>query len=614
MRFFLLFIFIISFLFTSCTKSEFNIREHYIKKEFRIPMRDGITLFTSVYLPKDSSKTYPILMVRTPYRVAPYGSDSFKNKLGPSPQFAKEGYIFVYQDVRGRFMSEGRYLNMRPFIPNKTDSSQVDESSDTYDTIDWLLKHISFHNGKVGLWGISYPGFYAAMGMINAHPALKAVSPQAPIANWFIGDDMHHNGALSLTMTFNFFSSFGVAHDSLTTQWPKRFKHGTPDGYRFFMNLGSLKHINERYFKHRIAFWDSTIEHGTYDSFWQRRNILPHIREVKPAVLIVGGWFDAEDLYGPLHIFKRLKRQNHFMVMGPWAHGGWARSSGEKLGNVYFGSATSTWFQDSVLFPFFQYYLKNKGAFKAPAVQSFDTGAHRWRSFSHWPPKEGRKQKLFLNEHNHLSFTSAKGSTGFDAFISDPAHPVPFINKITNSWEPVYIISDQRFASTRPDVLTFQSDVLQDSLTLAGPLTAELYVSTTGTDADWVVKLIDVYPDTFKLSKGQTSTVPMQGFQQLVRAEIFRGKFRDSFANPRPFIPNKVTRIRIPLQDVFHTYLPGHRLMVQVQSSWFPLFDRNPQTFVDIYHAKESDFKIASHRVYHSAKYPSGIIFTMLNK
>ncbi len=612
MRYILLFIFIFSLLQTGCQPPNFNIKEHYAKKEFRIPMRDGVTLFTSVYLPKDSSKTYPILLQRTPYRVAPYGTESFKKSLGPSMPFAKDGYIFVYQDVRGRFMSEGEFVNMRPFIPNKSDSTQIDESSDTYDTIDWLLKHLTYHNGRVGLWGISYPGFYAAMGMLNAHPALKAVSPQAPIADWFIGDDMHHHGALSLTMTFNFFSSFGVPHDSLTTKWPKRFDHGTPDGYRFFLNLGSLENINKRYFKHRIAFWDSTCRHGTYDSFWQRRNILPHIKDVKPAVLIVGGWFDAEDLYGPLHIFKKLQGKNHYMVMGPWSHGGWARSKGDKLGNVHFGAHTSAWFQDSIEYPFFKHFLKDQGVFNQPVINAFDTGSRQWKRFKAWPPPKAQKQKLYLTNQNKISFTSAKEATGYNEYISDPAHPVPFINKITNTWERTYMTADQRFASSRPDVLTFQTDILRDSLTLSGPLTADLYVSTTGTDADWVVKLIDVYPDTFKLARDEKSTVPMQGYQQLVRGEIMRGKFRNSYSSPQPFIPNKITRVRVPMQDVFHTFLPGHRLMVQIQSSWFPLFDRNPQTFIDIYHAKDDDFKIAFQRVYHSEEYPSGIIFTAL--
>ncbi len=575
-------------------------------------MRDGVTLFTSVYLPIDSSKTYPILLNRTPYRVAPYGTSSFKKSLGPSPQFTKDGYIFVYQDVRGRFMSEGTFVNMRPFISNKTDSTKIDESSDTYDTIDWLLKHLSYHNGKVGMWGISYPGFYAAMGMIDAHPALKAVSPQAPIADWFIGDDMHHNGALSLTMSFNFFSSFGVPHDSLTTKWPKRFDHGTPDGYRFFLNLGSLNNINRKYFKHRIAFWDSTVQHSTYDSFWQRRNILPHVKDIKPAVLIVGGWFDAEDLYGPLHIFKQLKGKNHYMVMGPWSHGGWSRSKGNKLGNIYFGSNTSTLFQDSIEYPFFKHFLKDQETFEQPSVQAFDTGSRQWHKFNRWPPQKSLNKKLFLMNHQQISFSGNEQANGYDEYISDPAHPVPFINKITNTWDRTYMTADQRFASTRPDVLTFQTEILQDSLTFAGPLTADLYVSTSGSDADWVVKLIDVYPDTFKWAQGKQSAVPIQGYQQLIRGEIFRGKFRNSYTHPKPFTPNKITSVRIPLQDVFHTFLPGHRLMVQIQSSWFPLFDRNPQTFVDIYHANESDFKIAYHKVYHSEKYPSNIVYTII--
>ena len=609
----ILFLFAWQLLFAQQT---FDVKAHYNKKEVYITMRDGVRLFTSIYLPRDTTRNYPILMWRTPYSVAPYGPDKFRKRLGPSEQFAREGFIFVYQDVRGKFMSEGRFVNMRPYIAGKK-GNQIDETTDTYDTIDWLVKNLPHNNGRVGIWGISYPGFYAAMSAIDAHPALKAVSPQAPIADWFIGDDMHHRGAFSLILAFDFFSIFGQPRQGPTTKWPKRFQHGTPDGYQFFLDLGALPNANKKYFHHQIAFWDSAMAHPNYDYFWQQRNILPHLKNIKPAVLTVGGWFDAEDLYGPLNIYQAIEKEDrqhkNFLVMGPWSHGAWERSKGDRLGDIRFGSQTSKFFQDSVLFPFFMYHLKGVGNWRQPEALCFDSGLLKWSRFERWPLMAERKN-LYLRKGGRLSFEAPEQQQGFDRYISDPNKPVPFTAKITNRWGRTFMVEDQRFAARRPDVLVYKSDILDTALTVAGPLKATLYITSTGTDADFVVKLIDVWPDTASDFKPNPCQVRMGGYQQLIRAEIMRARFRNSYSHPEPLIPGKITKINIPMNDIYHTFKPGHRLMVQIQSSWFPLFDRNPQKFVDIYQAKDEDFQKATHRVYFSEQYPSHLKLPIVKK
>lgn len=607
---------LVSFILIGCNPGTFNIENTYSKKEVYITMRDGVKLFTSIYTPQDQTKKYPILLQRTPYRVGPYGADKMRHSLGPSALFAEAGYIFVYQDVRGRFMSEGDYVNMRPFIPQKKDSLQIDESSDTYDTIDWLINNLDNHNHRVGMWGISYPGFYAAMGLLEAHPALKAVSPQAPIMDWFIGDDMHHHGALSLTLAFNFFSTFGVPRDSLTQSWPERFKHGTPDGYDFFLRMGPLANANKLYFKNKIPFWNDLMTHGDYDHFWQSRDVLAHVENVQPAVLTVGGWFDAEDLYGPLHLYKAIEEDrsnkiNH-LIMGPWSHGAWGRSDGQSLGDIGFGSKTSTYYQQDLEFPFFQYHLKQDSSRSLAKVTCFDTGLDKWNCFKEWPPKATRDSAIHFHADAKLFFQQTVNTKGFDSYISDPAHPVPFINKITNTWDRSYMTADQRFTARRPDVLSYQTEILEEAITLAGPLQAKLYVSTSGTDSDWIVKIIDVYPDSSTEKSAIDSITVLAGYQQLVRAEIFRAKYRNSYAHPQAMVSGKITKIKIPLQDVLHTFKPGHRMMVQVQSSWFPLFDRNPQTFTNIYLAEEKDFIKTEQKVFRSVQYPSRIVFKFI--
>jgi len=589
------------------------IRANYTKFEYKIPMRDGMKLFTAVYLPNDHSQKYPILLIRTPYSVSPYGVDRYKKGLGPYEEFEKEGFIFVFQDVRGKFMSEGEFVNMRPHNPNKKSNRDVDESTDTYDTIEWLLENINNHNDKVGQWGISYPGFYSSAGMIDSHPALKAVSPQAPIADWF-WDDMHHHGAFILNMTFNFFSSFGQKRDSITTEWPERFDYETPDGYQFFLDLGPLKNVNEKYFKKEIDFWNKLVDHPNYDEFWQSRNILLHLKNINAAVMVVGGWFDAEDLYGPLKTYREVERNNpdifNVLVMGPWFHGGWMRSDGKTLGYADFGFKTSKYFQDNVCLKFFRHYLKEgEGKLDFPEALVFETGANRWLMFDAWPPKQLQNKKLFMRANGRLSFDeSEERGDIYDAYISDPSKPVPYTMKITNRLSRDYMTEDQRFAARRPDVLVYRTNVLEDDITLAGPLQANLYVSTTGTDSDWIVKLIDVYPNQMTNNEGDSNKPDFGAQQMMVRGEVFRGRFRESYQLPKPFIPNKVALVSFELQDILHTFKRGHRIMIQVQSTWFPLVGRNPQKFVpNIFNAEVKDFIPVTNRVYLSKRYPSHI-------
>jgi putative CocE/NonD family hydrolase len=575
-------------------------------------MRDGVKLFTAVYVPKDESRQYPILLNRTPYSVRPYGADQYKSDLGPSPLFGKAGYVFVYQDVRGRVMSEGEFVNMRPHNPNKNGSKDVDESSDTYDTIDWLLKNVPNHNGRVGQWGISYPGFYAAAGMIDAHPALKASSPQAPVTDWFVGDDFHHNGALFLPHCFNFMANFGRPRPEPTTKSGPRFEHETPDGYDFFLRLGPLPNADARYFKGEIAFWNEAMRHGTYDDFWQARNLRQHLKNIKPAVLTVGGWFDAENLFGALETFKKVEANsppsaNH-LVMGPWSHGGWSRGDGAALGTARFNAKTSEFFREQIELPFFEYHLKGQGTANTPKAWVFETGTNRWRRHATWPPKEARPRPLYLHADGRLDFIPTTGNgEAFDEYVSDPARPVPYFDKITIGMDREYMTADQRHAARRADVLTYATDVLTEDMTIAGPVEVELFVSTTGTDADWVVKLIDVFPNDHPDPDPNPTGLRMGGLQQLVRGDVMRGKFRNSFEKPEPFTPGQPTPVRFALPDCYHTFRPGHRLMVQVQSSWFPLVDRNPQTFVDIYTAKDEDFRKATHRVYRSGELRSRV-------
>ncbi len=589
------------------------IRANYTKQEVRLPMRDGVTLFAAVYTPADASpeNLYPILMIRTPYSSGPYGEDEFPDSIGPSKEFAKERYIFVKTDVRGRFMSEGEFDNMRPILEDKT-GDQTDETTDTWDTVEWLVNNVANNNGNVGIWGNSYPGFYTASATVDTHPAIKAAQPSAPIADWFF-DDMHHHGAFSLNLTFNFFSSFGVAREGLVSEWPERFDHGTPDAYRFFQDLGPLSNVNEKYFHSEISFWNDITAHPDYDDFWAARNTLPHLKNVSCAVLVVGGLFDAEDLYGIFHTYEAIEKlnpgiENNF-VIGPWRHGAWLRSDGRSLGDVDFGFETAVDFRKRVLLPFFAHHLKGEPAPELAEAMVFETGANRWRYFDSWVPEGAEEAFLYLDDGASLSWQPPT-STGddFAAFVSDPENPVPYTETITTGWHAEYMVEDQRFASRRPDVLVFRSEPLDEAVTLAGELRAQLWVSTTGSDADWMVKLVDEYPGRLPDYDKESEETDFGHTERLVRSEMFRGRYREGYDHSVAFKPDTPTRVEFPLQGVLHTFEKGHRIVIQIQSSLFPFFDRNPQTFVpNIFEAEEDDFVAATHRVYHSPGHPSAI-------
>jgi len=581
-----------------------EIQRRYAKHEYMIPMRDGVRLFTAVYTPRNVARKYPMMLTRTPYSCGPYGEDKYRPSLGPSKQFADQRFIFVYQDVRGRFMSEGEFVNMRPHIDAKADKTDIDESTDTYDTIEWLLANVPNHNGRVGMWGISYGGFYSSAGMIDAHPALKAVSPQAPIADWFF-DDFYHHGAFFLPHAFNFFAVFGRPRPEPTKEWGKNFEHGTPDGYQFFMDIGPLKNVNEHYYHGEIAFWNEIVEHPKYDEFWKARRLLPHLRNVAPAVMTVGGWYDAEDLYGALNTYRAVEEQNpgvvNTLVMGPWVHGGWARAEGDKLGMAQFGAKTSEFYRKNIELPFFNCFLKDVCGDPLPEAYVFETGTNAWRRFDKWPPAGLEHRDLYFQSGGSLSFEAPSGASEvYDEYVSDPAKPVPFTEAVAKEMTKEYMTDDQRFASRRPDVLTYRTEVLEENITLAGPMEAELWVSTTGTDSDWVVKLIDVFPNDAVDSEDLPKGKHLGGCQMMVRSEVIRGRYRNSYERPEPFTPNVATQVKVTLQDVLHTFKKGHRIMVQVQSTWFPLVDRNPQKYVDnIFLAEETDFVKATQRVYH---------------
>ena len=591
--------------------TESYIRLHYTKHEYMVPMRDGVKLMTSVFVPKDTGRAYPILMKRTPYNVAPYGEEKYPSRLGPSEHFVRAGYIFVNQDVRGRFASEGDFIQVTPHIVNKTKPTDVDESSDTYDTIEWLLKNIPNHNGRVGLYGISYPGFYASAGMIDAHPALKAVSPQAPVGDWYFDDFLHH-GAFFLAHAFKWLSGNATERPTPTMEPAKPYVYPMTDGYKMFLEAGSVENIDKLYLKGAIPFWEDMMQHPNRDEFWQKRDILPHLKNVAPAVMTVTGWYDAEDLYGSFKTYQSIEKLNPYvnsvLVVGPWHHGGWASVDGDKLGNVPFGSKTGAFYRAEIELPFFEKYLK-EADHPAPAEATvFETGSNSWRTFDAWPPKPIEAKTLYLKPHGRLDFQKPEGqdTESIDEFVSDPSKPVPYTETVTPRMTIEYMVDDQRFASRRPDVLTYQTEPFTEETVIAGPIQTDLWVSTTGTDADWIVKLIDVRPDG-------PDTVPLAGYQMLLRSEVIRGRFRNDFAKPEAFVPGEPTRVRLELLDVLHRFQKGHRLMIQIQSTWFPLVDRNPQTFVpNIFFAKPEDFQKATHRVFRSVQHPTSLNFGVL--
>lgn len=584
-----------------------EIKATYTKYEFRIPMRDGVKLFTAVYVPKDASRPYPILLNRTPYGVGPYGPDRARDVVGPSAVFARSGYIVAYQDVRGRFMSEGQFLHVRPFAEGAAGPKEVNEGTDAYDTIEWLLKNVPNHNGKVGQWGISYPGFYTSCSLVVPHPALVAASPQAPVADWFQGDDWHHNGAFFLAHAFHFMNRHDRRRAEATTKPATPFDIDGNDGYRFFLDLGPLANVDSNLFKGAAPFWNDLMTHGTYDAFWKARDLRPHLKlkDGGPAVMNVAGWFDAENLFGALETYRAFEKSNpkatNSLVIGPWLHGGWSRMDGATLGPVPFDSKTGEFYRDQIEFNFFEHHLKGKDLpAPLPEAWAFENGRNQWRRFDAWPPKTARPRSLYLRSGERLAFepASSEGSPSFAEYVSDPAKPVPYLDQFVPGMTGDYMVQDQRFASRRPDVLVFQTEPLVEDFTIVGPVRPELFVSTSGTDSDWIVKLIDVYPDSFPDPSPNPAGLHMGGYQQLVRGDVIRGKFRNGLERPEPFTPDEPTRVAFTMPDVLHAFRAGHRIMVQVQSTWFPLVDRNPQTFVDIYHAKDSDFRKATQRVF----------------
>src|SRR5215831_17959508 len=620
------------------------IKKNYSKSEVMIPMRDGVKLFVCIYEPKDKKQQYPIMLDRTPYSVGPYGPDNYKTSLGPDDLFPGEGYIFVYGDVRGRYRSEGEYEDVRPYIPNKK-GNQIDETTDTYDTVDWLIKNVPNNNGRVGVYGISYPGFYTSMAGIDGHPAVKAISPQAPVSDWFHGDDNHHNGALFLSQNFSFFTGFGQPRPVPTSNndYVKPFNYGTQDGYRFYYDVGGLKNFGDAYqkqFGFRIKFWDQMMEHPNYDQFWKDRNIFPNLRNIHAAVMTVGGWYDDEDLFGALGTYQYIEKQNpgifNVLVMGPWFHGGWARSDGDWLGMAYFGTKTAVHYREHFELPFFNHFLKDKGDISdIKEVNVFDTGKNEWASLGGWDPQLAVATPLYLGANGSLRLDDKTGpaqptmrrqmGSSFDEYVSDPWNPVPYTQKRnaeTIRYPRDFMTEDQRFAATRPDVLVYQSEPLTEDITVAGSIKPELFVSSSGTDSDFIVKLIDVFPDDYKYPEGAKppdnsagNILSPNGYQMLLRGEPMPARFRNSFEKPEALRPNTPAKLSFVMPGVVHTFKKGHRIMVQIQSTWFPLVARNPQKFLPNYKlGTDDDFQKATERVYHSAQYPSRIVLPVLKK
>ncbi|MGI4885691.1 MAG: CocE/NonD family hydrolase [Janthinobacterium lividum] len=602
------------------------VRQHYRKLDRQVVMRDGTKLYTVLYVPLDAGpgRRYPFLMTRTPYSAGPYGEENYRLRgPGPSRELSEEQYIFVYQDVRGRYQSEGQFEEMTPALPTAASDkarrrgprgqpAPHDESTDTYDTIEWLLKNVPNNNGRVGIVGISYPGFYATASLPTAHPALKAVSPQAPVTDEFLGDDARHQGAFFLLDNFEFTNFFDVPRPQPLAKYDALFKAQPADVYQFFLNLGPLQNANgPQYFNGRARIWDEYLQHDTYDAYWQARNIRPRLTGVRPAVLVVGGWFDAEDLFGALHTYRAIEQQNpgatNRLVMGPWTHGAWSRPDWSAFGPLNFGANTAQYYRQTLETPFFNHYLKDKGAFNPAEATVFNTGTNAWQTYPAWPPKAAAGRPAYVGTGGRLAFAAPAADEKPEEYVSDPAHPVPYTAGVADGRNNEYMIEDQRFAAQRPDVLVFQTEPLADDLTVAGPLGADLWVSTSGTDADFVVKLIDVLPADAPAPVPNPNGLLMGGYQRLVRAEVMRGRFRQSFEHPAAFVPNQPTEVKYELPDVLHTFKKGHRLMVQVQSTWFPLVDRNPQQFLNISTAKAADFQKATIRLYHDAAHPSAL-------
>jgi uncharacterized protein len=623
MKYLFILLILLSFSAASIAQDSVWIKSRYYKSERYITMRDGTRLFTSMYIPLDSTEKHPILLTRTPYSCAPYGENNWRpwwNRF--QREYFKQGYIMVTQDMRGRYMSEGEFHIIPPYLKNKKSKSDVDEASDTYDAIDWLVNNVPGNNGKVGVVGISYPGFAATEASLSGHPALVAVSPQAPTTDAFMGDDVHHNGAFMLADTYGFLVEFGIGkpRKGPTAENAVGIPPFTADAYDFYLRMGALSNMTSIVRKNNIGIWEEIMQHPDYDHWWKAHNTRAGLYNVKPAMLEVGGLFDAEDCFGAWNVYKAIEKQspltNNKLVIGPWFHGQWAGPDGTHLGQVRFGSNTSQWFQQNREIPFFNYYLKGKGNPDSIAKATvFFTGENKWHAFNQWPPQNIQFTNLYLQAGNQLGFIEPSQNNDPDEYVSDPAKPVPYTEGIHDDRTREYMIDDQRFTANRTDVLVYKTDTLTEDITLAGPLTADLKVSISTTDADFVVKLIDVFPDNFEYpadAKEQQPGYIMNGYQMLVRGDIMRGRYRNSFEKPEAFVPGKITEVKFTINDVAHTFKKSHRIMVQVQSSWFPLVDRNPQKMVDIYTCADKDFQKATIKIYHDIANASLLVLPVL--
>jgi len=595
---------LISCIFTSFAQTDtFTL---YRKSTVMIPMRDGVKLFTCIMSPVGNTKPLPILITRTPYGADWNLKDSGMLDLSNIPSFtglAKEGYIFVYQDIRGKYKSEGTMQIHQPLI-HTTQKGAVDESTDTWDAVDWLVKNLPNNNGKAGIYGISYPGWLALVGAVDPHPALKAASEQACMGDLFLGDDFHHNGAFRLSYGMEY--TYEVEFDKTTDS---DFPFPQFDVFDWYLRLGSLKNVNAKYFHNKVPTWNNFVAHPNYDEFWQQNSPLNYVHYPQIPQLHVGGYFDQEDINGPQLMYGQMEKKDSFnrnhIVLGPWNHGQWGRAKGDSLGRISFDSRTGDWFRE-LQKKWFDYWLKGIGDGKFDEAYCFQTGSNQWKTYTSWPPKQATAQNLYAGPANTASFTKPAAATGAVSFTSDPAKPVPYRTQPIEAtygygsrWRP-WQVEDQRFVYTRPDVISFTMDSLKEDLTVTGKITAHLFASTTGTDADWIVKLIDVYPDKYQ------KNVLMSSYQLPVAMEVFRGRFRKSFSKPEPLVPGKPEEFIIDLHQINHTFKKGHRLMIQVQSTWFPLIDRNPQKFVpNIFEANESDYIKAEHKIYFSAQYPT---------
>jgi putative CocE/NonD family hydrolase len=583
------------------------------KTEVMIPTRDGVRLHTEIYTPKNATEPLPILFERTPYGISS-ANGGYSSMLSRYAEMMPDAYIFVFQDIRGRYASEGKFVMLRP-IHDPADTKGVDESTDTYDTIDWLIKNVPHNNGRVGLDGISYDGFLVTMGMINPHPALRAVSEQACMGDTFLGDDFFHNGAFRLSYAFEYAALLETSHENYS------FAFDRFDLYDWYLRLGPLSNANAKYFHGSIPSWNDFIAHSNYDDFWKHHAVAYGLKEPTVPNLNVAGWWDQEDFYGPTALYERLeksdKNNRNYLVAGPWNHGGWGRGNGDTLGEIPFGSDTALYFRQRIEAPWFAFWLKDKGKLPLKEALLFQTGSDTWTAFDSWPPREAQRRTLYFREDGNLSFDAPQATAAetFDSYISDPAHPVPNRNRPVDMTYPedhpgswfTWLVQDQRFVDQRPDVLTWQTDTLTEDVTVAGKIAAKLFASTTGSDSDWIVKLIDVYPE--KVS----TDWKLSGYELMIADEIFRGRFRNSFEKPEPITPNEVTPFTIDLHTANHVFKKGHRIMVQVQSTWFPLYDRNPQKFVpNIFEAKDSDYQKATQRIYRSKRFPSSVEISVL--